>query len=92
MTKLTQEVQNILAKAKVSVVSETVSRQRNERGHFIPGSGKVRVVLTGHGVSDGFKRHYFKRTRLPLIQAVAPTANLPRVKKNSGEVVLELAC
>jgi len=41
---VSDQVARILQKAKVKVVSETVIRERNERGHYKPGT-KIELVL-----------------------------------------------
>ena len=89
--QLSEEVQKILTKAKVNVANQEVIRERNEKGHFIAGSARMILTVEGHGVSSPIKRNYFKKTKLPMIAQHVKSASLQRVKKNSNQVILEIA-
>ena len=89
--EIANQVMNILAKAKVQVVTQETIRPRNEKGHFIAGGAYDRFVLAGHGVSDPLKKTFFKRTKLPKIEALGVKVELMRNRKGSNEVVMKIA-
>lgn len=72
----------------VEIVGKASVMTRNEKGQ-ITGS-KMVYEVTGHGVSDAFKRNYFKRTRIEKLAAEGFNINMPRMARNSGKVVVEL--
>jgi len=82
------QVAQILAKAKVEVVSQERIQTRGPNGHFNP--AVTRMVIEGPGVKASINRNYFKKVRIPALNALGVQANLRRVRKNTNEVVLEL--
>jgi len=89
--KALEAVDAILRKAKVHVTRvEEVPLQRGEGGRFIKGSAKTRLFLEGPGVKAAINRNYFKKVRVPKIQEIVPGAAFPRVRRGTGQAVLEL--
>lgn len=90
--KIRARVEQMITASKrfpVQIVDKQVVMTRNEKGH-ITGSKTV-YTLEGHGVSNPFKRTYFRDTRVDKLAAEGLNISMPRVKRGSGQVTVELA-
>ncbi len=87
-----ERVEAVLVGSKrfpVEIVAKQNVMTRNEKGHIT--GVKTVYTLAGHGVSNPFKRTYFRDTRVEKLVAEGLNVTMPRVKRGSGQVIVELA-
>lgn len=89
--KIRARVEQMITASKrypVEIAEKTVTVTRNAKGH--PTGSVTRYVLEGHGVKNAFKRTYFRDTRVDALAAEGINVSMPRVKRGSNQVVVEL--